>query len=69
MTHDQSQKKHAWLFKGTLIFFHLGVLAGYFAVKHAGIHGIWFTFVPLITAAYLVLPIGEAEILEADVGI
>ena len=69
MTHDQSQKKRAWLFTGTLIFFHLGVLAGYFAVKHAGIHGIWFTFVPLITATYLVLPIGEAEILEADVGI
>lgn len=69
MTHDQSQKKRAWLFTGTLIFFHLGVLAGYFAVKHAGIHGIWFTFVPLITATCLVLPIGEAEILEADVGI
>ena len=69
MTHDQSQKKRAWLFTGRLIFFHLGVLAGYFAVKHAGIHGIWFTFVPLITATCLVLPIGEAEILEAVVGI
>lgn len=69
MTHDQSQKKRACLFTGTLIFFHLGVLAGYFAVKHAGIHGIWFTFVPLITATCLVLPIGEAEILEANVGI
>ncbi|MFQ9344659.1 MAG: hypothetical protein ACLR2O_01900 [Coprococcus sp.] len=50
-------------FTGTLIFFHLGVLAGYFAVNHAGIHGIWFTFVPLITATCLKLPIGEAEIL------
>ena len=69
MTHDQSQKKRAWLFTGTLILFHLGVLVGYFAVKYIGAHGIWVAFVPLVTAVGLVIPVGETEILRADVGI
>lgn len=59
MSHDLAQKKRAWLFTGTLILFHLGVLTGYFSVKYIGAHGIWVAFAPLITATFLVLPVPE----------
>lgn len=64
MTHDLAQKKRAWLFTNTLILFHLGVLAGYFAVKYIGAHGIWVAFVPLVSAVCLVIPAGEEQVVK-----
>lgn len=61
INHDLAQKKRAWLFTNTLIFFHLGVISGYFASNYIGAHGIWITFLPLITATLLVLPSPEEE--------
>ena len=64
INHDLAQKKRAWLFTNTLILFHLGVLAGYFAATYIGARGIWITFLPLASAAFLALPSSEKEMVK-----
>lgn len=47
---DCEQKKKAFFFMRTLLTFHIGILAGFFAVKLWNEKGIWFSILPLASA-------------------
>ena len=63
---DLAQKRRAWIFTDTLIFFHIGVLFGYYAVKFLSEKGIWLTFLPIMTALILVSPVFEYHTITVE---
>ena len=52
---DSEQKRKAFFFMRTLLTFHIGVVAGLFAVKFWNEKGIWFALLPMASALYIYL--------------
>lgn len=56
LMHGDSEQKHkALFFMRTLLTFHIGILAGLFAVKFWNEKGIWFALLPMASAFYIYL--------------
>ncbi len=61
LSREAQQKTRAIYFTRTLVFFHAGVLLGWFAVRVFAEKSIWITFLPFAAAFYYTAPCRKAK--------